>query len=228
MTIDINLWMDAFTQLANQTFGSRVRLIGLQGSYARGEASEHSDIDVVLVLNTLSSSDLEQYRAMLDRLPHRQLVCGFISGEKELSLWETSDLFQFYYDTKAIQGDLDQILPPIGKEDARRAVWSGACGIYHAVCHNFVHERDKTILESLFKSASFVLQAKYFYETGRYLHHKFDLADALCPQDQEILAGRDKIHNLSDSGDHEFFVLSDCLMQWSSKLIGDFSLVPCK
>ena len=34
MPIDIRMWMYEFTKLANQTFGPRIRLIGLQGSYA--------------------------------------------------------------------------------------------------------------------------------------------------------------------------------------------------
>ena len=222
MPIDIRMWMYEFTKLANQTFGPRIRLIGLQGSYARREASENSDIDVVLILDTLSLSDLERYRAMLDRLPHRQLVCGFVSGAKELSLWEPSDRFQFYHDTEPLQGRLEDLFPPASKEDARCAVWSGACSIYHGVCHNFVHERSVNVLESLYKSARFVLQAKLFYETNTYYVHKYGLARVLSPQDLDILNGSDKIRKLPDSQDPGFSTLFDALMQWSGHLIKQF------
>ncbi len=228
MAIDIRMWMHYFMKLANQIFAPRVRLIGLQGSCARGEATEHSDIDVVLVLDTLSLADLEKYRAMLDQLPHRERVCGFVSGAKELSLWEPSDRFQFYFDTKVLQGRLEDLFPPADKEDARRAVWSGACSIYHGVCHNFVHERDINTLDALYKSARFVLQAKLFYETGTYHVHKYGLALALSPQDRDILESRAKVQALSPTDDSGFSSLSDSLMQWSSHLIKEFYRPPHK
>ena len=54
------------------------------GSYARGEGTEDSDIDVVLVLDKLLAADLRIYRNMLDELPYREKTCGFISGRQEL------------------------------------------------------------------------------------------------------------------------------------------------
>ena len=61
-------------------FGSRVWLIGLQGSRARGEAREDSDIDTVLVLDRLEASDLAALREALSPLPERGKLCGFVSG----------------------------------------------------------------------------------------------------------------------------------------------------
>ncbi|NLD32346.1 MAG: nucleotidyltransferase domain-containing protein, partial [Trichococcus flocculiformis] len=49
--VDISSWMDAFLLAAEDTFGDRVWFVGLQGSYARGEAMESSDIDVVFILD---------------------------------------------------------------------------------------------------------------------------------------------------------------------------------
>lgn len=72
------------------------RFIGLQGSYGRGEASETSDIDVVLILDRLDSADLKKYSHMLDGLPQRKLVCRFVSGQKELKNWEPSILKELY------------------------------------------------------------------------------------------------------------------------------------
>ena len=56
-----------------------------------------SDIDVVVILDELSVADIETYNAMLDTLPHRELICGFLSGQKEIMAWEPSDLFQFIH-----------------------------------------------------------------------------------------------------------------------------------
>ena len=78
--IDITTWTDGFLKAVNETFENRVWFVGLQGSYGRGEARYTSDIDIVVILDELSSSDIQTYHAMLDSLPHRELICGFLSG----------------------------------------------------------------------------------------------------------------------------------------------------
>ena len=86
--VDIKSWVLEFTNKVEQIFSDRVWFIGLQGSYGRGEATETSDIDVVVILDELRINDLKVYRDMLDTLPNRELVCGFISGKGELLNWE--------------------------------------------------------------------------------------------------------------------------------------------
>ena len=108
--VDINIWMKDFLQRLEETFTSRVWFVGLQGSYGRGEATESSDIDVVVILDELSEKDVQTYCDMLDTMPHRELICGFVSGRDEILHWEPSDLFQFYYDTTAVRGSLDDLL----------------------------------------------------------------------------------------------------------------------
>ena len=76
--IDITNWMSNFLQTLNKTFENRVWFVGLQGSYGRGEATETSDIDVVVILDELSAKDIHIYNGMLDTLPHRKLICGFL------------------------------------------------------------------------------------------------------------------------------------------------------
>ena len=107
--IDISAWTKEFLQKATETFGDRIWFVGLQGSYGRGEATETSDIDIVLILDELSESDVCIYNEMLDTMPYRSLICGFISGKSELLNWDPSDLFQFYHDTKQIKGSLDEL-----------------------------------------------------------------------------------------------------------------------
>ena len=160
--IDITTFMNTFLQRLTETFGGRVWFVGLQGSYGRGEATETSDIDVVVILDELSASDIGAYHAMLDTLPHRELICGFVSGKKELLCWEPSDLFQFYYDTTPIQGSLDELLTIIDETALCRAIKIGACNIYHGCVHNMLHEKSEDILRGLYKSASFVVQAIAF------------------------------------------------------------------
>ena len=108
--IDINGWMNDFLQKLNDVFVNRVWFVGLQGSYGRGEATETSDIDVVVILDELSASDIQTYQDMLDTLPHRELICGFVSGKDEILNWlhlgitltlEKPDRAAFLWDQKA-------------------------------------------------------------------------------------------------------------------------------
>ena len=118
--IEISLWMENFVQALEENFGNRVWFVGLQGSYGRGEATETSDIDVVVILDELTAQDIQAYNAMLDILPNRELICGFVSGKKELLNWEPSDLFQFYHDTTQIKGSLDELLGLIDERNHDR------------------------------------------------------------------------------------------------------------
>ena len=56
--IEIEPWLERFTQVLRKTFGERVWFAGLQGSYARGEATESSDIDPVVILDVLTAEDI--------------------------------------------------------------------------------------------------------------------------------------------------------------------------
>ena len=68
--IDVNNWINTFLDTLNDAFGDRIWFVGSQGRYGRGEATETSDIDIVVILNQLSASDIQAYNTMLDGLPH--------------------------------------------------------------------------------------------------------------------------------------------------------------
>ena len=167
--IDIKVWMERFTESLKDTFGERIYFVGLQGSYGRGEATEASDIDVVVILDKLTTDDIKTYSDMLDTLSNRELICGFLSGKDELLNWEPSDLFQFYYDTTPILGTLDELLKKIDNAAVERAIKIGACNIYHGCVHNMLFEKNDDIVRGLYKSASFVIQAIVFKNTGKYI-----------------------------------------------------------
>lgn len=214
---DLSTWMPLYEAAVWQLFGSRVRFIGLQGSYARGEQGPDSDIDVVLIVDDLATGDVLQYRAALDTLPYRELICGFVSDTYTLSKWQPAELFQFYYDTVPILGRLDAIFPVPGIDAARLAVQNGACTLYHACCHNLLHGRDPGMLPGLYKSAVFTLQALCFVRTGRYFRTRGELRQNLSGDDARILAAADALrrHVPPDCLD-EF---SDLLLTWAAKLI---------
>lgn len=212
-------WLSEFTDKTEKTFNDRVRFIGLQGSYGRGEATETSDIDMVVILDELHINDLKAYRDMLDTLQSRELICGFISGKNELLNWEPSDLFQFYYDTVPIKGTLDVLFEKIDRQAVRRAIRSGACNIYHACVHNFVHEKSDGILRSLYKSAVFVLQAVWFYETGRYIKSKVELQKAIDPPSAVLNTALE----LKNGAPVKFEEMSELLLNWTKAVIGGYN-----
>ena len=216
--IDINTWINAFTEKLRQTFANRVWFIGLQGSYGRGEATDKSDIDAVVILDELRINDLKIYRDMLDTLPNRDLICGFISGKDELLNWESSDLFQFYYDTTPIKGTLDALLDKIDKSAVRRAIRGGACNVYHACVHNFVHEKIEGILRSLYKSSVFVIQAIYFYETDKYIKSKIELQKAINPPSAIL----ETAQNLQNGAIVKFEEMSKLLLNWATAVINGY------
>ena len=63
--IAIENFMNIFLNVLNDTFRERVWFVGLQGSYGRDEATETSDIDVVVIIDELSAMDIQTYNDML-------------------------------------------------------------------------------------------------------------------------------------------------------------------
>ena len=216
--IDIDAWMKSYLQILNETFGNRVWFVGLQGSYGRGEAIETSDIDVVAILDELSAADIQSYHAMLDTLPHRELICGFLSGKEEIMNWEPSDLFQFCHDTTPIKGSLDEVMAVIDESAVNRAIKIGACNVYHGCVHNMLHEKSEDILRGLYKSASFVVQAIAFKETGNYISHQKDLLQVVSSAEQAIV---ETFLTLKNGGTVDFNLMSETLFAWSQKRISD-------
>ena len=214
--IDMTIWMKNFLETLRKTFGQRVWFVGLQGSYGRGEATETSDIDLVVILDELTAGDIQIYNAMLDALPHRELLCGFLSGRTEILNWEPSDLFQFCHDTTPIQGSLDQVLSLVDEHAVNRAIKIGACNIFHGCVHNMLYEKSKDILRGLYKSASFVVQAIVFRETGNYIKYQKELLPAASPEEQVIIR---TFLDLKNGGAVDFHSMSEDLFRWAQKWI---------
>ena len=214
--IEITTWMSKFLQILNENFGDRVWFVGLQGSHGRGEATETSDIDIVVILDELSALDIQTYSTMLDTLSYRELICGFLSGKKEILNWDASELFQFYYDTKPIKGSLDELLLLIDDVAVNRAIKIGVCNIFHGCVHNMLFEKSEEILRGLYKSASFVIQAICFKQTGNYISHQKDLLEIVSPDERAIV---DTFLSSKNGGIIYFNEMSETLFTWSKNWI---------
>ena len=210
--MDIALWIENFMKALQDNFAERIFFVGLQGSYGRGEATAASDIDMVVILDVLTPDDVQTYNAMLDGLPNRELACGFLSGRKELENWEPSDLFQFYHDTKPIFGTLDELMTVIDDTAVTRAIKIGACNIFHGCVHNMLYEKSSDILYGLYKSASFVVQAISFRETGVYTRLQKDLLPLVSAEERVVV---ETFLELKQGGTVRFREMSVMLMGWA-------------
>lgn len=219
--LDIKSWLSEFILVLEKEFGDRIDFVGLQGSYARGEATAQSDIDVVVILDQVSLADLDRYDRITLHLPHRELLCGFLSGRAEIMHWASSDLFQFYFDTIPLKGTLDYLRPLIHEQDVQMAIHMGACNLYHMCIHNYVYEKDWDVLKSLYKAASFVMQALYFERSGVYIRKTEELLGKVEPEEKNILLACLELKIKGKGGN--FRALSEQLLQWSGQQICQYS-----
>lgn len=214
--VEIHSWMETFLEKVRDAFGGRVWFVGLQGSYSRGEATEESDIDVVVILDKISMQDVRTYREMLDRLPQREQICGFFSGKEELLKWEPSELFQFTHDTTPYIGSLEEVLSFVDAAAVERAIKIGTGGVFHGCMHNLLHERREDRLKGLYKAASVTVQAIVFRQTGSYVRYQEELLSVANPEERRIV---ETFLSLKKGGAVELEKMSEVLLDWAGNWI---------
>ena len=213
--MNLERWLEEYIRCVTDAFSGRVVCIGLQGSRGRGEATSQSDIDMVLILDTVSPADLLRYRDLVDGLAHREMVCGFVSGQKELESWERGELASFYYDTRPLYGDLDFLLPRLCKEDLARGIHAGACALYHSCAHNLVFDRSDELAAQLQKSLFFTLRLRHLWETGEFLPTRARLLAILPAAEAALL-----------TGDPASLPVQAGMLEWASQAIVRFGQRP--
>ena len=188
MDFNISVWLKELEKKLKETFKNNLLYIGLQGSYARCEADKNSDVDVVVILNSLSIKDLQAYKSIINSMPYKEKSCGFVSGKEEIQNWSKEDLFQFFYDTKNIYGKIEDIITPPSIEEIKKSNKQALENLYHAAVHSYLHSENlQEVLVSLYKTTFFILQTKYFIQNGEYIRTKQELLSKLFGLDKEIL-----------------------------------------
>ena len=134
--------------------------------------------------------------------------------------WEPSDLFQFCHDTTPIKGSLAEVMTAIDESAVNRAIKIGVCNIFHGCVHNLLHEKSEDILRGLYKSASFVVQAIAFKQTGNYISHQKDLLPVVSSDERSIV---ETFLSLKNGGTVDFNLMSETLFAWSKKWISENS-----
>ena len=187
---DINDYVQKLISQCKDAFGERLRYVGYMGSYLRGEANENSDIDVMVVIDNITISDMNTYRDILKALGKYDKSCGFICGKEEMKGWSPLEVCQLINTTKDVYGKLEPLLSPFTREDEINYVKFCLGNLYHELCHRFVHaSREKNIekFRGTCKFFFFLIQNLHYLETGNFILKKADLKNAVSEADRRVL-----------------------------------------
>lgn len=208
--IEIQTYLPAFTDTLRRAFGRRLCYVGLQGSYLRGEATEQSDIDVMVILDGLTAEDLERYRALVEQTGEPEKACGFICGRAEMAHWNPLEIYHLLHTTRDYFGSLQNFVPDYTREDVLDYIKLSLGNLYHGLCHTRIHASEQTLrqaLPELYKQVFFILQNLHFWRTGDFCGTKKELIARLPEPDRAVLQGAIDCRERDDWETEEAFVL---------------------
>lgn len=180
----------ALITLLKNTYADRLCYVGLQGSYLRGEATENSDIDIMVVVDAMTVADLDAYRKAILTLPDAQKSCGFICGKEELLHWNPLEICHLLHSTKDYYGTLADLVPAYTRRDVVAFVKLSLGNLYHEICHRYIHaapEMNAEALPGTYKQVFFILQNLYYLETGSFVCTRQELLKELSGKDKTVL-----------------------------------------
>ena len=176
--------------LLRDQFADRLVYVGLQGSYLRGEATENSDIDIMVVIDGLTPADLLAYRQTIESLGDFHKSCGFICSKKDLANWNPLEICHLLHSTKDYFGVLRELVPVYTEQDIRNFVKMSINNLYHEICHRYVHgDEDANVsrLPFTYKGVFFILQNLHYLRTGEFIGTKRELLIQLKGNDRAVL-----------------------------------------
>lgn len=188
--IEIQTYLPALTDTLRRAFGRRLCYVGLQGSYLRGEATEQSDIDVMVILDGLTAEDLERYRVLVAQTEEPEKACGFICGRAEMAHWNPLEICHLLHTTRDYFGSLQNFVPDYTQDDILNYIKLSLGNLYHGLCHTRIHAPEQTLrqaLPELYKQVFFILQNLHFLRTGDFYGTKKELLVHLSSEDRAIL-----------------------------------------
>ena len=201
------------------TFHERLLYVGLQGSYMRGEATENSDIDVVVILDKLCVDDQDRYKNIIGEIGDSEKSCGFICGKEEMMNWNPMEICHFVHSTEDYFGSLDDLVPRYSEQDVLNFIKLSANNLYHEICHRYIHSdaaKNKRKLAGAYKNVFFILQNIYFLKTGVFARTKRELCVKLVEKDLDVMETALK---LQKSEDYDFEEAFELLFKWCQRII---------
>ncbi len=215
----IEEYLRELTSNLRSAFGNRLVYIGLQGSYLRGDADENSDIDIMLVLDELTSEDLVLYKSVIGSMPLSEKSCGFICGRTELANWNRPEICSLLHSTKDVYGELKTLVPQYSREDVRDFVKMSVCNLFHELCHRRIHTDEANnsfCLPITYKSVFYILQNLYFLRTGVFYVTKEELLCVLRDEDKMVLETAIALRRCND---YDFDAAFNLIFDWCKALL---------
>lgn len=212
-------YLQRLIPLLKNAFHSRLIYVGLQGSYRRGEATDHSDLDIMVVLDQLAIEDMVTYRNIISSLEHYELSCGFICGMNELSHWNACEIWQLLHDTVDCYGELQPLVPAYTRDDIQTHIKISVGNLYHEICHRYIHaslERNKQQLKVSYQTVFYILQNLYYLHTGQYASSKKELLLLLNGNDHKVLA---TAMDLKHANEYDFASAYSLLFTWCQEIL---------
>ncbi len=214
-----NEYLSSITGLLIEVYGKRLYYVGLQGSYLRGEATEESDIDIMVVVKDITVSDLDEYRRAIATLEDFDKSCGFICGTDDLKNWNPLEICHLLHTTEDYYGKLSELVPSYTEQDVRSFVKMSLGNLYHEICHRYIHssrERNVDALPFTYKSVFFILQNLYYLENRVFIGTKKELLTVLDGKDKQVLKAA---LSFTDNADYNFEEKFNLLFSWCKETL---------
>ena len=215
----IDEYIPSLIERLKDAYQRRLLYVGLQGSYLRGEATEHSDIDIMVVIKDMSVSDLAKYRKAISCLEDYDKSCGFICGIEELQNWNPLEICHLLHTTKDYYGTLAKLVPEYTVTDVRNFVKMSLGNLYHEICHRYIHapkEKNVSKLPFTYRSVFFILQNLNYLNSGKFVDTKKELQEALSGKDRLVL---NTAISLSEGTEFDFDEAFTLLFSWCKETI---------
>lgn len=209
-------WLQNFKEQLLNEFGDAIQFVGLQGSRARDEANDGSDIDVVVLFDELTIEKLKRYEKMANTMPQRHLLCGFVGGMDDLQAWDKADLFTFVYDTIPLHGDISIFKPMITADDVKKFIRSTAGNVYHLALHNYLHSKSSDMIKDLYKMARFGVQGNVFLARNEFIAKLNDLPAYTNEQDNMVI---ERFIALKNAASAQIETDTEALVSWAKETL---------
>ena len=217
--IDIQMYMSKLIVRLQSAFGKRLLYVGLQGSYLRGEATEESDMDAMVVLDDMTVRDLDTYRSIIMSLGDYEKSCGFICGRAELAGWNPLEICHVLHTTKDCYGTLSALVPSYDEADIQNYIKVSVGNLYHEICHRYIHadaETNRKNLPFTYKGVFFILQNIYYLKTGVFAMTKKELLTMLRDEDRAVM---ETAMLLAEGGSYDFDKALETLFCWCGTVL---------
>ena len=212
-------YIQTLTEYLKTEYKERLVYIGLQGSYLRGEATENSDIDIMVVIRDITVADLEAYRNIILRLPDYDKSCGFICSKADLANWNPLEICHLLNCTKDYFGVLEELVPAYTDNDIRNFVKMSVNNLYHEICHRYIHgDREKNVakMPGTYKGVFFILQNLYYLNHGKFVATKAELLQCFEGKNREVL---ERSVSLNNGGGYDFTESFELLFSWCQETL---------